>query len=100
MSDPDAVDEVPISWSRKCVATFYGTKHHTGKVIDSFNDVSYFVNGVEHREDGPARIWHSFGDKLEYEWWLYGNQLTFSTWCKRLNKTPEEILLLRITYGI
>ena len=49
-----------------------------------------------HREDGPAIEWAD-GD---ISWALRGNQyFEFDKWCKDLNKTDEEITMLKLKYG-
>jgi hypothetical protein len=48
-----------------------------------------------HREDGPAIVWKN-GNK---DWYLDGRIYTFEEWCELLNKTPKEIMLLKLKYS-
>ena len=50
---------------------------------------------VVHREDGPAIEWKS-GHKA---WCMHGEEYEFETWCKMLNKSPKEIMLLKLKYS-
>ncbi len=50
---------------------------------------------VPHREDGPALEWKS-GNK---DWCLNGINYYFEEWCKMLNKTPKEIMILKLKYS-
>ena len=73
----------------------------TGGIKNAVGDIAYFKNGEWHREDGPARIYYANPtDPAVYAWQLNGDEYTFDEWCKRTKLTPEEILLLRITYGV
>ncbi len=47
-----------------------------------------------HREDGPALIWAN----QPATWWANDHCYSFDTWCKELNKTPEEKLLLQLEW--
>ena len=59
----------------------------TGCVIDYDGDKAWFLNGLKHREDGPA-IEFANGTKI---WYLNGNDLTEEEWVYtvRLNKLGE-----------
>ena len=48
-----------------------------------------------HREDGPTIIWKSG----YIRWYLEGEEYTFEEWCEKLDKTDEEIALLKLKYG-
>jgi len=61
----------------------------------NFGNKYWKVNGLNHREDGPAII-YSDGDKY---WYLNGNHYTFEEWCKKLNKSDEEKVFLRLKYS-
>jgi len=52
--------------------------------IDDVGNKRWYINGVYHREDGPA-IKYYHGTK---EWWLHGEQYT-----------EEEFVLLQFTNG-
>ena len=70
-------------------------ENFTGVVRDVLGDLTYFKDGKWHRDDGPAVIFKSG----RLSWFLFGKEYSFESWCAELNKTLEEILLLRITYG-
>jgi len=48
-----------------------------------------------HREDGPAIIMYPSGKKY---WYLNDIEYTFEEWCKKLNKTDQEIIFLKLKY--
>ena len=48
---------------------------------------------IWHREDGPAVI--NQNDNI-YGWWLDDVSLDFDEWCELLNKTEEEIFMLKM----
>lgn len=50
---------------------------------------------VYHREDGPAMILYSG----YHEWWLYGQVFSFKDYCKELNLSEDEIIVLKLKYG-
>lgn len=52
-------------------------------------------HGKTHCEDGPAIIYPNG----TLSWRLMGYNLVFDDWCKKLNKTPEEILILKLKYN-
>ena len=82
----------------------------TGCVIDCNGDKFWYLNGLQHREDGPAlewangsKFWHlngkyhrtdgpavEFADGAKY-WYLNGKQMTEEEWTYtvRLNKLGE-----------
>ena len=65
-----------------------------------FNDAEWWTedgteHGIIHRTDGPA---HIIGDVLE--WFFEGQLFNFDEWCKITNKTPEDILYLKLKYKI
>ena len=51
---------------------------------------------ILHREDGPAVT--NYQMKM-LGWFYEGKFLTFENWCKKLNKTDEEIVKLKLEYG-
>ena len=53
--------------------------------------------GQIHRDDGPAII---YSNPNIASWYLGGKRISFDKWCKELRKTPEDILFLKIKYGI
>jgi hypothetical protein len=59
--------------------------------------VTVFVkrSGILHREDGPAAIFKSG----HLDWYIDGVQYGFETWCELLNKTPKEIMFLKLKYS-
>jgi hypothetical protein len=63
-----------------------------------FPSVTVFVKlgGILHREDGPATIFKNDGYT---GWFLNGVAYDFETWCELLNKSPKEIMLLRLKYS-
>lgn len=56
----------------------------------------YRKNGALHNEDGPAVI-DTDGSVL---WCLCGFGFSFDVWCDEAKKTPEEIVFLKLKYGI
>jgi len=54
----------------------------------------YKVNRLYHREDGPA-IMYNDGT---FDWYLNGNYYSFKEWCKKLNKSDEEKIFLKLKY--
>jgi len=60
--------------------------------------VTVFVkrSGILHREDGPASIFKNNGYT---GWFLNGVAYDFETWCELLNKTPKEIMFLKLKYS-
>jgi hypothetical protein len=65
-------------------------------VKGEFPTVTVFVKrgGLLHREDGPAAIF-KYG---HIDWYLDGVAYDFEEWCELLNKTPKEIMLLKLKY--
>lgn len=57
-------------------------------------DTPYDDDCIWHREDGPAVYIHPGA----CSWWLDDVKMDFEEWCETLNKTDEEIFLLRMTY--
>ena len=55
----------------------------------------WYKNGKVHREDGPAGFWQ---DEKEIFWVLNGGNYSFEGWCRKLNKTEEEKILLKMKY--
>jgi len=64
-------------------------------VQHNYGNISWRVNGLYHREDGPAEIWP---DGIKY-WHLNGFRYSFEDWLEKLNKSDEEKLFFRIKYG-
>jgi len=65
-----------------------------------FSDAEWWTedgtkDGLIHRIDGPGCI---RGKVLE--WFYKGQEYNFDEWCKVTNKTPEDILYLKLKYGI
>jgi len=60
----------------------------------SNGDMEWRVNGLFHREDGPAL---DYSDGKVF-WWLDGCPILFDVWCNKLNKTNEEKVFLRLKY--
>jgi len=70
--------------------------------IDYNGSIYWKVNRKLHREDGPAI---ECSDGTNY-WYLNGirysfkdNEYSFEEWCKKLNKTDEEKVFLRLKYS-
>ena len=55
-----------------------GVYHREGgpAVIYADGHKEWYQNGKRHREDGPARIW-GYRDEERTEWFLYGEDCTF-----------------------
>ena len=63
-------------------------------------DMFWGTNDVYHRTDGPAVIRKKKPiNSSKLEWWIDDNPYNFQDWCIELNKTEEEILLLKLEYG-
>lgn len=56
----------------------------------------WYQNGVNHREDGPSSIYAN-GD---IRWSDKGRNLDFDVWCEIIGKSSEDILVLKLKYGI
>jgi len=61
----------------------------------SNGDKCWRVNLLYHHEDGPA-IEYFDGFKC---WYLNGIEYSFKNWLKKLNKTDEEKVFLRLKYS-
>jgi hypothetical protein len=55
-------------------------------IIDRYGAKYWKLNGLSHREDGPAIL----GPDGYKEWWLYGKYYFFEDWFQKL--TPEQQL--------
>lgn len=64
---------------------------HEGKVIQYTKKFSNII----HRTEGPAIIYPS-GNVIYV---INGIVHSFEEWCKRLEKTDEEIVQLKLQYG-
>ena len=91
-----------------------------GPAMISKTKEMWYKNGKKHREDGPARIDHITNEKTWYKndkihnedgpayishkgmtlWWLNDESLSFEKWCEILNKTDEEIVILKLKFKI
>jgi len=61
----------------------------------SNGDKSWIIKGKLHREDEPAILCI---DGRKY-WYLNDFKYSFEEWCKKLNKSDEEIIFLRLKYS-
>ena len=75
----------------------HGQLHRDDGPAASWSDgtLSWYQHDKLHREDGPAVI-RSDG---KFEWCLKGYPYHFPVWCKKLQLTEEEIIMLRLQYG-
>jgi len=55
----------------------------------------WYLNGLLHREDGPAFI----GADGSQEWWLNGKIYTFNKFCKKLKLSKEDIVFLKLKFN-
>jgi antitoxin component YwqK of YwqJK toxin-antitoxin module len=54
----------------------------------------YYINGIKHREGGPAYIWHSDKGDLQYEsYYILGIQVSKEDWYSRLSAEQKVNLL-------
>ena len=80
----------------------------------------WYRNGLKHREGGPARIDYMNNERIWYKndrihnengpafingsgmtlWWLNDKSMSFKEWYKALNKTGEEIVMLKLKFKI
>jgi hypothetical protein len=81
----------------------YNAKHYgevaqrDGSYINQYGSVSWYnAAGDFHRQDGPATLLES--EKM-FSWWLNGEYYTFESWCKKLNKSGNELTLLQAAYA-
>jgi hypothetical protein len=81
IDDYEAVEQPDGSWL-----------HNDGDVCWYNEECKY------HREDGPAIIPKN-SKKTALCWWLDNTSYTFDRWCIELNKTDEEIMLLKLQYA-
>ena len=60
----------------------------------------WYINGVLHRENGPAII-HYNGENTDpmISWILDQKKYSFESWCNILNKTDEEQAILKIEWS-
>ena len=74
----------------------YGKRHRTDgpAIIYSDGSEEWYLHNMCHREDGPA-IKNANGN---IAWYLNGRFYEFDKWCAKLNKTDEEITLLKLEY--
>ena len=57
--------------------------------------------GLLHREDGPAQEGdENFWGVDRYRWFWYDIPLSFSDWCFHTGKSDDEILMLKLRYGV
>lgn len=56
----------------------------------------WYYDGVNHNENGPSVIYANG----QMHWHYHGSNWDFDRWCKTLQKTPEDIVFLKIKYGI
>jgi hypothetical protein len=87
--------------------------------IDEDGDTVWLLNGMYHREDGPAVVWQN-GDEDWYlhgdyhrtngpaivwhdgtaSWYLHGSHYTFDGWLHQNNElTDEEKVMMKLQYG-
>ena len=52
------------------------------RIINSDNDIAWWVNGKRHRLDGPAIEWANGGKS----WWINGNFYSEKEWKKQLKE--------------
>ena len=71
------------------------------KLVTRDNGIKEWVleNGELHREDGPV-FEEYIGSTLYPHWYLHDEPFSFRKWCKNLSKTKEEIVQLKLKYGI
>ena len=72
----------------------------------------WYLPGAEHfssnyhREDGPAIIfdegypYDDLGSTARCQWYLNGRNHSFEEWCEEMKKTDEEIIFLKLKYGM
>ena len=72
----------------------YLRKHptFTGCLINKDSDISWYKDGVVHREDGPA-VERSYGGKA---WWLNGRGYSEQQWLIVVRKIKLEKVLKNI----
>jgi hypothetical protein len=67
-----------------------------GSYINEFDTVTWYNElGDLHREDGPAVVSHTGN----IYWYLGDNDYSFDEWCKKLNKSDEDKMTLRLQYA-
>ena len=95
--------DIPCSFFESEVTKHLGDPFFTGVIRDRDGDLAYFKDGVWHRDDGPALVPFCppliISVTIPSYWWLNGVSYRFDAWLKETNKTPEEKLLLQLTYG-
>lgn len=72
---------------------------HDGHIIWHYpfeGDNPFDDECIWHCEHGPA-LYH-LTNTGACSWWLDDVKMDFEEWCELLNKTDEEIFLLRMTY--
>ena len=52
-----------------------------------------------HNEDGPAFQYTTSSSFPVQLWYIDGTQYEFDEWCEKLNKTAEDIFMLRLVHG-
>lgn len=69
VQDYDAIEAVLDSYTDKeyDIIMKFWKKHSCFETIEENNKIKYYINGVLHRDDGPA-----MESKKRIEWWRYG----------------------------
>lgn len=62
--------------------------------------VRYYVNGKNHREDGPACLWFSVSNKVIIkEYWLNDNNYTFAQFYEKQKHTIHAAKIMAEVLG-
>ena len=88
-----------------------------GMHVDKFGHKRWYLNGLRHREDGPAVIWaggskawfkndelhREDGPAREWadgpkEWWLNDKEYSFYEWLEKLNISDDDKLFLKLKW--
>ena len=68
-------------------------------ILENETTTQYVEDGVRHRNDGPAVIYHSGKCKGDIEWWWQGKVCNFfEDWCHVSEASEELITILKLQY--
>ena len=64
---------------------------------------SYSSGKTLHNKNGPSIIFdygYPEGGGKRVHWYLHDKRHSFEEWCRLTNKTEDEVLLLKLKYGL
>ena len=67
-------------------------------ILENEDMIQYIEDGLRHRDDGPAIIYHAGDHEGDIEWWWHGRAYFFDDWCNASKASEELITLLKLQY--